>query len=372
MSSTSIFSPAQVRDARESMRKNNFDLVRIILALVVVFVHSSDLCGSSQLAVFRTFLNAQMAVEGFFVISGFLIIASYERSKSLKDYCSKRARRILPGYWLASLVCVVIAASFNPHLNPVPFLLANLTFLNFLHPGISGVFTHNPGNSALDGALWTIKTEVLFYAIVPALVWACRRFGRLQVLLSIAVLSVVFRMGAVAVGHAKLGLQLPGQMSFFCLGALAYYYLPAFKRQGRLLVLFSIVCYLVYVYTGYYPLRPIFVSVITLFASLSLPQIKGPTRWGDFSYGTYVLHWPIIQTVVALGLFRHSPWLAFSIVLTAVCIAASLSWFLVERRWLPRRANHATAEKPLTDHLPQSSLVLNGPAEAHAGANPNA
>jgi peptidoglycan/LPS O-acetylase OafA/YrhL len=62
-----------------------------------------------------------------------------------------------------------------------------------------------------------------------------------------------------------------------------------------------------------------------------LPVVKGPKRWGDFSYGTYVLHWPIIQLVVAAGIYRNNPWLALALTLVAVAIGAVLSWFFVEK-----------------------------------------
>lgn len=319
-----------------SLRQNNFDLVRILLAITVVLVHSYDLSARPELAIFRVVLNAHMAVEAFFVISGFLIVASYERSKSLAEYSIKRARRILPGYGLAALFCVSIAACFNPHLNPLPFLLADLSFLTFLHPGIAGVFRNNPANSALDGALWTLKTEVLFYALVPAMVYACRRWGRLTILLSITILSIAFRMICAERGNDTLSLQLPGQMCFFALGTLVYYNRESFQRWSLRLLLISIGTYVLYAWSGFFPLRPVFITVITLYACLCVRHVKGPSRWGDFSYGTYVLHWPIIQSLVALGLFAYSPWLAMAVVLLLVALAAVASWFFVEARWLKR------------------------------------
>jgi peptidoglycan/LPS O-acetylase OafA/YrhL len=59
--------------------------------------------------------------------------------------------------------------------------------------------------------------------------------------------------------------------------------------------------------------------------------VKGPTRWGDFSYGTYVLHWPIIQLIIAAGLYNSHPWMAFALTFVTVAIGAVLSWFFVEK-----------------------------------------
>ncbi len=71
--------------------------------------------------------------------------------------------------------------------------------------------------------------------------------------------------------------------------------------------------------------------LLTLGAALLLPVFRGPTRWGDFSYGTYVLHWPIIQVVVALGLYRYHPWAAMSLSILLLAIGATISWFFIEK-----------------------------------------
>jgi len=195
---------------------------------------------------------------------GFLIFASYERSKSLKDYYIKRAKRILPGYWFATAVCIGIAVAFTRSVHFAKFLLANLSFLTFLHPGIDGVFNKNPADSAMNGSLWTIKIEVMFYIAVPMLVWLCRRLGQVPVLVTVATLSIVYR--DVAVHHQTMAVQLPGQMSYFALGALAYYYLPQFKRYGKWLVLPAVAAYLIHLRFDIFFLRPLALSVLVLAA----------------------------------------------------------------------------------------------------------
>jgi peptidoglycan/LPS O-acetylase OafA/YrhL len=64
---------------------------------------------------------------------------------------------------------------------------------------------------------------------------------------------------------------------------------------------------------------------------LPRPRRRSPAaRWGDFSYGTYVLHWPVLQLVIATGLFAIHPWLAVLVSLVLVAIGAVISWFAVE------------------------------------------
>jgi peptidoglycan/LPS O-acetylase OafA/YrhL len=131
--------------------------------------------------------------------------------------------------------------------------------------------------------------------------------------------------------HDKLVIQLPGQLSFFMIGALIYYHLAFFKKHGTWIMLAAAVCYGLYVWTGSFAFRPAAISAFVLGASLLLPQVKGPTRWGDFSYGTYILHYPIVQIIVAAGLFNSHPWLALLLTIVMVAICATLSWFFVEK-----------------------------------------
>src|ERR1700743_3232503 len=83
-------------------RENNFDILRLVLAIVVVFFHAGSISGSPELVWLSDAFSGHLAVEGFFAISGFLIFASYERSTSLKDYFLRRGGRILPGYWVGA------------------------------------------------------------------------------------------------------------------------------------------------------------------------------------------------------------------------------------------------------------------------------
>lgn len=335
----------------DEMRRNNFDIVRLLLAAIVVVVHSYDLSGAEGLAPVRRLLSSRLAVECFFVISGFLIFASYERCSTLREYFSNRAWRIMPAYWLSTLFCLLIAFAHRSfHVGG--FLLANLSFLTFLHPNITGVFDENPGNAAMNGALWTIKIEVMFYLAVPLIVWLCRRLKRDVVLCALLVGSVIFRLAVAR--HESLAVQLPGQLSFFLVGALVFYHFDRFKRQGRWWVLGAAVLYALHAWTGWFALRPVAVGVLTLGACLLLPQVKGPTRWGDFSYGTYILHYPMVQLLVEGGWFRLHAWAALLATVLLVGTGAVLSWNFVEAPSLAharsRRLRHealgATANYP--------------------------
>ncbi len=80
------------------LSRNNFDLLRLLFAGTVCLFHASRLSGERDLRWISAVLSSEVAVEAFFVVSGFLILMSYERSSSIYSYVSKRVRRIYPAY----------------------------------------------------------------------------------------------------------------------------------------------------------------------------------------------------------------------------------------------------------------------------------
>src|SRR6218665_3186337 len=200
--------------------KNNFDLVRFWLAMTVCLVHAAQLSGAPALKLIELALSSDIAVQGFFAVSGFLIVMSYERSSSLRSYLEKRARRLIPAYVVVILLSATLlkgmseAQDFYFTQEWWAYLAANLSYLNFLHPTLPGVFQHNI-NPAVNGALCTLKIEIGFYLMVPCFVLAVRRFGAAPVILAGYLLSATY---AAAVS-GSLQHQLPGEWRFFMVGA---------------------------------------------------------------------------------------------------------------------------------------------------------
>lgn len=322
-------------------RENNFDLLRLGLAWTVVLVHTADLSLAPAPAFLGRWINPQVPVQGFFAISGCLIVASWDRSKTTSGYLRRRAQRILPGYWLALLYTLVLGAAvstlplarFLTSSATWKYIAANLTFLTFLHPDLPGVFTHND-LAAVNGALWTIKVEVMFYLFVPVLVWLCRRVGTAWTLGGCFLLSLVYRMVLDARGHHNLAVQLPGQLSFFLVGAAVYFYFPRFQQHTRLIWTVALAATAIGCTWNVFPLRALGIPLLTLAAAFLLPAVRGVTRFGDFSYGTYVLHFPTVQLFISLGLFVHTPWVALCALVLTVALLAAFSWYTVERHFL--------------------------------------
>lgn len=112
-----------------------------------------------------------LAVDLFFVISGFLILRSWEQSQGLKDFLLKRFLRIYPAFLVATLFCGLM---FGPLGSPDPAgYFSNFKTLLFVRQvlllGVLAVPDTLPGvafPNLLNGSLWTIKYEFLCYLIL--------------------------------------------------------------------------------------------------------------------------------------------------------------------------------------------------------------
>lgn len=294
------------------LSKNNFDLLRLLFAGVVCLVHIHQLSGYQQLGWLESILSSAVAVKAFFVVSGFLIFMSFDRSPSISSYAKKRFRRIYPAYFAVVMLCAIgligisskdLADYFSSAW--IKYLLANLSFLNFLYHTLPGVFDANR-LQAVNGALWTLKIEVLFYLSVPLFAILFKRFGRLLVIAIVYVLSVVyvllFSWVAEQTGsgfYVEISRQLPGQLSYFMTGAFFYYYLPVFERHAPYFIFSAIPILMTDRHWPLPFLEPFALATTVIFFALFL-YIGNFGKYGDFSYGVYILHFPIIQCFIHL------------------------------------------------------------------------
>lgn len=339
--------------------RNNFDLLRLSLATTVFLVHCYVLTGAEPLAVLDRALSSDFAIKAFFAISGYLVLMSYENSRSALEYFEKRARRILPGYATVVVAAALAGALLSDRAvadylreGALRYLAWNLAFANFVAPTLPGVFTGNP-EQAVNGALWTLKIEVMFYLCLPLIVVAARRAGWLPVALVLYALSAAYSFALLAAEqssgsplYAMLARQLPGQLTYFLCGGLMYKLSPDLKRPRYAIVFAAACAYLFWAGTTDVLLAPLAVSFVAIYLALGVPWLGNFGRFGDFSYGVYIVHFPILQALVHWGAFRRDPWLAFLAACGLVFIAAALLWHLVEKPALKRASHYRRAEAP--------------------------
>lgn len=352
---------APVSRADGDKTENNFHLLRLIFALMVVGYHLIALPLAPEWAGVEGSggLAAQVGVEGFFVLSGYLVYGSLERSPSLRIYAEKRIRRLYPAYATIILLSVLAALVFSAEaradlLAVARYLGWNLVFLNFMEPNLPGVFAANRFHE-VNGALWTLKIEVAFYVVLPLLAWAIRLAGKWRWLLIAAMYvgaeawryGFELRSGGGAdVVQVQVARQLPGQLSFFITGVGLYLARDRLALTPGTAILAAIALFFTLFYPELAPLRAISLGVLAVFLAVRAPHPFDAARFGDVSYGLYIIHFPIIQILTAAGLFAASPWLGAAAALAGSLVLALLLWRYVERPFLRPDSAYRRAANP--------------------------
>lgn len=151
-------------DLLSGKQTNSLSLIKTIAALQVVYSHllwHLELPDIKWISIITTYYNG---VPIFFIISGFLIWFSIERSVSYKSYLTKRFWRIYPELWIAVAIEIASILIFYRDWNVkhlVLFTLTQGTVLQFWTPGsLRGYGCGTP-----NGTLWTMCATIQFYVV---------------------------------------------------------------------------------------------------------------------------------------------------------------------------------------------------------------
>lgn len=359
--------------------------VRFLLALAVVCAHVGRLPYTVQ-------LGSLLAVQAFYVISGFLIALVWtnkygRRSNGLFLFYSNRAARIYLLYWVVLVISIVVAlvTKWLTHDYPGYFgsrpreLLLYTIFTNTWIFGSSWAYwlgfdgsiyftmdyTSSPypvwGTMILSPA-WTLDLELSFYLLAPLLVGL-----RLRYILAIIAASLVARFSWYAMGHDVDPWNyrfFPFEIGLFILGVAAYRVSSMVAWRPSAMILMTVFAALVGSILGYDLLglpHGSFNSFVYLFIFAALlPYVFNLTRsWkfdrflADMSFPLYLAHWPVWIFIRD----RFSPpWPEFPGIVPAIAsvVAAALLVIFVERpveRWRQSRIEPAKAGLPTAGEL---------------------
>lgn len=325
----------------KDVNTNNFDFLRIVFASTVALAH---LIGLSQVQIFQSyskFFNTQVAIHGFFIISGFLIAKSYENSVSIKEYIIKRVRRIVPAYFFVVLGCAIFLVmlsknSINNYFLNFQFwkyLIANLTFQNYTEPCLPGVFNDN-SICTVNGALWTIKVEEAFYLLVPVFYFLVntKRFNIYLLTIITYLLSIAYFNYFLSIDAYRIAKQLPGALAFFVSGIILYKNFAFFIKWKHYLIVPCLIIFFTeqYVFSSHI-LKPFTFGVIVFYMAYNFKFLNTFGKYGDFTYGIYIFHFPIIQIFAHYKLFdKYNPYFTSVVLLIFVLALAVFSWYVIE------------------------------------------
>ncbi|MCH2457525.1 MAG: acyltransferase [Henriciella sp.] len=348
-----------------ALTANRFDLLRLVFAAGVTVFHAVALTAIAPDALLETSLGAlaEISIQGFFIVSGALVFGSLMRSDSLGDYAEKRVRRLYPAYAVIILVPALVSlivAGPGAFSGILRYLAANLVFLNFLAPDLPGLFD-GQRFEAVNGALWTLKVEVMFYLALPFIGWLMRRAGKVRwvVLVCLYVAGEAWRLllepSLAAAGASpillalapELARQLPGQMAFFASGMGLWLVWEQAKQKRGCLGLMGLALFgLSVLHPVMEPLRPAGLAGLIAWAAFAPGPVLNAARYGDISYGLYITHFPILQGLIMAGVFATAG-LAMGFVLAALLtlVASFLLWWFVEKPALRRDSHYRQAAK---------------------------
>ena len=365
------------------------EALRACAALAVVAYHLQVVThgfdgnyGAAPLGT-RVLVTGQHGVVVFFVLSGYLLFLPFARAAlgsgeniSLGRYAVNRAMRILPLYYIAVLILLLLEPS-------------GLTW-DQAWRHLAMVQNDTVGIRLLDGPLWSLVCEVQFYALLPLLALALARLfrgdSRRALLVMLGLIAIARLMQAMALSWSPIDVwrfSLPANFVSFTPGMLLA--VLDVHLQGR----------------SQRGLRPRTARLVTLIAAASwVPAFVSPTlddvllagaltvaavvfarqrqreepasagrrghpmaTLGLVSYSLYVWHLPVLTRLSEHNLLTGRYLLDVVIAVPACCLIAVVSFRMIEepalrlrRRWMEgrRRADEPVAQGPRPAALPNT------------------
>lgn len=316
----------------------NIQLLRGVAAMMVVVFHlvvtmqPFGLDGSQV-----SFL--QGGVDIFFVISGFIMVyVSRERGRSGRQFMSDRIVRIVPIYWLLTLLAYFVGAAGA---RPVNDLLRSLAFIPNGPPPLF--------NPLIDGG-WTLNLEMYFYLVFASSLAATREErSRFAIVVSILAAMVAISIwapgrywpfyGNEIVFEFVIGMILARSLTHLDeLGAAAAWGLitagaivmvvEPFERLGSRLLSDGL------------PAGLIVAGAISLNTAGKRTTAPAALLLGSISYALYLSHVLVFQTINGLlspSTFAFSPAAMIGLLGLALMIALLTAWLI-----------HVALERPVT------------------------
>jgi peptidoglycan/LPS O-acetylase OafA/YrhL len=395
------------------MRVSSVDGFRGLAVLWIVLGHCwNELGGRVPLdggPIRDVFISSYMGVDMLFIVSGFVLflpVVIQGTIGDLKSYATRRAARIVPAFYAFLVFSYVISIALHKHkLGPVGWP----THLLFLHAESHPVDDLGFG---VNGAMWTMSAEVMFYFTLPFVAaWYRRRpFIGLAVALSgawfwhvlVVNLPLLLHTSGISwVGTAdaqtRMALAFPSYLVHFAAGMTAAWLYVRISRRLAVapsrVVALQVAAFIgalaVAYLRGWQGIRgtsgPFDHWVKTadralLFAILILATVLAPkiAQWpvrntasrllGVTSYGIYLVHQPLVKLLIpALRLHKGTTSNFDLLLLASAAVPISVfvgiaSFALFEqpfRRWA-RRVGSRPPMSSAGNGVPERAVALAG------------
>ncbi len=349
------------------------DALRGIAATTVLVAHYSHYASSRYHTGGLPFhLEGHWAVLLFFVISGFVIAMSLERSRTPRDFALSRVSRIYPAYWFSVIVTFLVVLTFGLPGRQVSWgaMVVNLTML------------HSWFNvPAVDSIYWTLCAELSFYFWISIVHFSALRARALS-------LSAVWLLGTAAYQFAERRgiLVLPEiwrltfltQFAPFFVAGMMFFRIwrgvSGWREHGVIALAYAV--FLCQRNGG--TVAVVALGIFGLFYLVVGDRMKwlgrGPLIWlGGISYSLYLLHENIGYVVISQLNSRGVPVVAGELMAAAVAVGlATTSAVMIERpvmAWMRRYRARGSDDQVGTGESQYMGTVAGIPRAVAGGSN---
>jgi len=337
---------------------NNFDFLRLLAASFVIIGHSSDVLLNQPLASDPSkflfgFSMQSLGVLIFFIISGYLVTASFENKKSWTGFIMGRILRIFPALIVVVLISVFVLGTSLTTLSLSGYFSHPLTLqylqdmtLYRMYYYLPGVFECNPIGGSVNASLWTLPYEFtcyLYIALAGILVTVNNKWTSIGLFCIYFISYLVFQIQIDKIVIPVIGIDFKTffiPFLYFLSGSLFYKFRNqiSFNFYGLLICAVITLLFKLGLLHQQFLIPVITYCVLALAFSNSI-KLYYAARHGDFSYGLYLYAFPVQQLIVYFLPFRPDLWIM--IVLSFICTLpfAILSWHLIEKKALQLKSH---------------------------------
>jgi len=340
------------------VRNNNFDILRLIAATLVVVSHGfgfeNEYDPLFQLTGFITI--GTLSVYVFFIISGYLIAKSWERNQDVFIFLSNRILRIFPALIFVVFFTIFIVgplftnASFFDYFsnNDVYRYFSNITLIK-LQPTLPNVFVKNGVEHTVNAPLWTLVFEFAMYIMVLFL-------GKLKIIKSdsnarviicvLVLISIIYYTIGIDNDLFFLKFHVRNFIQFFIyffLGTIFYLYRDILKLR-RSIALISTLLLIGFYFTPFLEVYLyIYMPYTILYLAINAPTFgKFIVKHGDFSYGIYIFGYLVQNTIYSLFGEELNVFTGVVLALSITFIIAFFSWKFIESKALQLKSRVKT------------------------------
>jgi peptidoglycan/LPS O-acetylase OafA/YrhL len=339
--------------------------VRFLLAFAVVFAHSYGF----------VFTGGQLAVQIFYVISGYLIsliLLSNSSYKNLRYFYLNRWLRLFPVYYFVAILSLAaFIFSFVIDNDLFFYVFKEVGWVGALHLVLSNIFILGQDLIFLTGIFdgnysfttdftqselpiwtgllvpqaWTLALEITFYLIAPFIL----KDKRIWIVLMFVSIALRIYLINIGIGNNSFFSHrfFPTELALFLLGAFSHQIIkPIYEKfdilnNKFLMNLFTCISVLFVINFFLIPINRVFLALsLIFFIVLTLPFLASFQRnyqfdnfLGSLSYPIYICH---ILVISVLNFFIDSkisdPWLYYSIlILCTLCFSYFLEIFINQK-----------------------------------------